>query len=210
MVPPMTMPNLQARRATIDDLQHLLPLWQGEGLPAEELGKRLPEFQVVTGSDGAIVGALALQVVGLEARLHSEAYADPAQSDTVRARLWDRVQMVAKNHGLVRLWTQLNAPFWRQIGLQTPAPEVMQKLPPVFAGAPQPWSYVQLKEETGGPISLDKEFALFKEAEQERTQRIYQQAKVLKLVAAVVVLIVFALVAALMIYWMRAKGLQQR
>ena len=38
-------------------------------------------------------------------------------------------------------------------------------------------------EETSARVSADKEFALFKEAEQERTQRIYQQAKVLKLVA---------------------------
>jgi hypothetical protein len=120
------------------------------------------------------------------------------------------VQMVAKNHGLVRLWTQLATPFWHQNGLQTPPPEVLQKLPANFAGAAQPWSYLQLKEETGPPISLDKEFALFKEAEQERTQKIYQQAKVLKLVAAVIVVIVFALVAALMLYWMRAKGLQNQ
>jgi membrane protein insertase Oxa1/YidC/SpoIIIJ len=57
---------------------------------------------------------------------------------------------------------------------------------------------------------MDKEFALFKEAEQERTQRIQQQAKLLKLVAAIVVALVFALVAALLFYWMRARGLQTR
>ena len=203
----MTMPNLQARRATIDDLQKLFPLWQKEGLPAEDLGKRLPEFQIVEIPGGDMVGALALQVVGLDARMHSEAFADPAQADSVRAKLWERVQTVAKNHGLIRLWTQIQTPFWHQSGLKEPPPEVMQKLPPAFAGAALPWSFIQLKEEVGPPISVEKEFALFKEAEAERTNRIHQQAKVLKLVAAVVVVLVFALVAALMLYWMRYKGM---
>lgn len=205
----MTMPNWQARRATIDDLQKLFPIWQKEGLPAEELGKRLQEFQVAE-AGGEILGALAMQVVGLDARLHSEAFADAAQADAVREKLWERVQMVAKNHGLVRLWTQLGTPFWHQGGFQNPPPEVMQKLPPVFAGAAQPWHYLQLKEETGPPLSIEKEFALFKEMEQENTQKIHRQAKVLKLVAAVVVMVVFGLVVALILVWMRAKGVQPK
>src|SRR5262245_23646061 len=112
----MTTPSQPARRATIEDLQKLTPLWTREGLPAEELGKRFQEFQVIDGSDGALAGAIGLHITGQEGRLHSEAFLHPEEAEPLRARLWERVQMIAKNHGLVRLWTQLNAPFWSQNG----------------------------------------------------------------------------------------------
>ncbi|MFM1768634.1 MAG: hypothetical protein RJA22_1163 [Verrucomicrobiota bacterium] len=206
----MTMPNLQARRATVEDLPALRLLWEAEGLPADQLTPHFGEFQLVEIPGGAIQAAIALQVAGLEGRLHCEAFADAAQADALRARLYDRVQGVAKNHGLLRLWTQLDTPFWHHMGLKRPDPEVLAKLPPAFAKTDLPWSYLQLKEETGPPVSLDKEFAIFKEAEQERTQRIHQQAKLLKLLAAVIVTVVFALVAALIFYYMRARGLQSQ
>lgn len=208
MPPTMTTPNLQARRATVDDLPTLRPLWEGEGLPAEALAKRVSEFQLVEIPGGGIQGALGLHIAGLEGRIHSEAFADPARADELRARLYERVQGVAKNHGLLRLWTQLATPFWHHAGLKPATPDILPKLPGAFAGTEQPWSFLQLKEETGPALSMDKEFALFKEAEQERTQRIQRQAKMLKLVAAIVVALVFALVAALLFYWMRARGLQ--
>lgn len=206
----MTTPNLQARRATVDDLPHLRRLWEAEGLPADALAKRVSEFQLVEVPGGEILAAVALHVAGLEGCIHSEAFADPAQADTLRARLHERVQGVARNHGLLRLWTQLATPFWHHAGLKPAAPDLLARLPAAFAGSDQPWSYLQLKEEAGPPLSIDKEFQLFKEAEQERTQRIQQQAKMLKLVAAIVVASVFALVAALIFYWMRARGLQSR
>ena len=54
----MTTPNLQVRRATIDDLPRLVPLWQREDLPWEALEKRFKEFQVVEESGGELIGAL--------------------------------------------------------------------------------------------------------------------------------------------------------
>ena len=202
----MSTSQPQARRATIDDLSKLTPLWRAEGLAAHELEKRFKEFQLVEGAGGEIAAAVGLQVVGLEGRLHSEAFARQEQADATRELLWERAQVVAQNHGLVRLWTQFSTPFWNHSGFRYAGQDVLAKLPPVFGGEPQPWQFLQLKEETGVPVSIDKEFALFKEMEKERTDKIFRQAKVLKLVALIVVLAVFGLVAFFVLSWFRAKG----
>jgi len=202
----MTTPNLQVRRATIEDLPKLVELWQQENLPAPDLEKRFKEFQVVEDAEGEIAAAVGLQVAGLEARLHSEVFTHPEQADALRELLWERAQVVAQNHGLVRLWTQFSTPFWNHSGFRHPAPDVLAKLPSVFGGDPQPWQFLKIKDEAAAPVSLDKEFALFREMEKERTEKIFRQAKALKLVAFMVVLVVFGLIAFLALSWFRARG----
>lgn len=202
----MTTPNLQVRRATIEDLPKLVELWRQENLPALDLEKRFKEFQVVEGAGGELAAAVGLQVEGLEARLHSEVFARAEEADAMRELLWQRALVVAQNHGLVRLWTQFGTPFWNHSGFRYPAPDVLAKLPPAFGGEPQPWQFLQLKDEVAAPVSIDKEFALFREMEKERTEKIFRQAKALKLVALVVVLAVFGLVAFFVVSWFRARG----
>jgi len=206
----MTTPSLPARRATIEDLQKLTPLWAREGLPAEELGKRLQEFQVVDGPNGELAGAIGLQIAGNEGRLHSEAFLHAEEAESVRARLWERVQMISKNHGLVRMWTQLGAPFWGQNGFGSPAPEIAAKLPAAFAGDPAPWQFLQLRDEAASAPSIEKEFAMFREMQKEETNRIFRQAKVMKLVAGIVVMVVFVLLAFWMIAWLRTQNLHHK
>lgn len=206
----MTTPSLPARRATIEDLPKLNSLWAQEGLQAEELGKRLQEFQVVDGPGGELAGAIALQIAGQEGRLHSEAFLHAEEAESVRARLWERVQMISKNHGLVRVWTQLGAPFWNQNGFGNPAPEIATKLPPAFAGNPAPWSFLQLRDETASAPSIEKELAMFREMQKEETNRIFRQAKVMKLVAGIFVMVVFVLLAIWMIAWIKAQGVRPK
>ena len=205
----MTTPSLPARRATIEDLQKLMPLWEQEGLPAEELSKRLQEFQVVDGPGGELAGAIGLQILGHEGRLHSEAFLRPEEAESIRARLWERVQMISKNHGLVRVWTQLGSPFWSQSGFGNPAPETAAKLPPAFAGNPAPWTFLQLRDEVAAP-SVEKEFAMFREMQKEETERILRRAKVMKLVAGIVVMAVFVLLAVCMVVWLSRLGLRHK
>jgi N-acetylglutamate synthase-like GNAT family acetyltransferase len=204
----MTTSNPQVRRATIEDLPQLVPLWQQELLPTPQLEKRFKEFQVVE-SGGEIIGAVGLEVSGTEARLHSEVFAHPEQADALRELLWERAQVVAQNHGTIRLWTQFSTPFWNHNGFRYAGAEQLAKLPASFAGNPQPWQFLQLKDDTAAPISIDKEFALFKQMEKERTEKIFRQAKLLKLIAAVVVMAVFGLLVAWVITWFRARGLQR-
>src|SRR6185369_3200098 len=192
---PMMMPNQQVRRATVEDLGKLVPLWQQEDLPWQDLEKRFKEFQVVEGAGGELLGAIGLQIAGPEARLHSEVFAHAEQADALRQKLWERVKIVAGNFGLVCVWTQFATPFWNPSEFQYAPAELLAKLPSGFAGDPQPWKFLQLRAETAVPTSIDKEFAMFKEAEKERTEQIFRQARILKMVAAVVALAVFILVA---------------
>ena len=84
----------------MDDIKPLASLWQSAQLPYLELEKHLTEFQVVLTEAGEIVGAIGLQVVGKDARLHSEAYLHPEQEDDLRPKLWERMVNVGKNHDL--------------------------------------------------------------------------------------------------------------
>ena len=59
----MTTPSLPVRRATIDDLQKLTPLWEQQGLPAAELGtpfnaeiERLQQLVAIASREGVLVG----------------------------------------------------------------------------------------------------------------------------------------------------------
>jgi N-acetylglutamate synthase-like GNAT family acetyltransferase len=202
----MTTPNLQVRRATVEDLPKLAPLWKAENLPCDDLEKRFKEFQVIEGPDGKLLGALGFQLAGLEGRLHSEVFAQPEQGDALRERFWERAQVLAGNHGLVRIWTQLSAPFWNTNGFRPASSDLLSKLPQAFAGSAPPWLFLQLKDETALSISLDKEFALFKEAEKEQTQKLFRQARVLKGIAGAIAVLVFVLVIVWAIMFFKAQA----
>jgi len=208
----MTTPSLQVRRATVEDLSKLVPLWKAENLSSEDLEKRFKEFQVIESADGTLLGALGFRVAGLEGQLHSEVFAHPDQAEALRERLRERAHVLAGNHGLVRLWTQMAAPFWRTNGFQAPTPELLAKVPPAFAGDPRPWLFLQLKDETAPAISLDKEFAMFKEAEKEQTQKLFRQARVLKIIAAVIAIgvCILAVVWAVLFFKAQARLRQTR
>jgi hypothetical protein len=185
------------RRATIDDLTKLSPLWRAEGLPAHDLEKRFKEFQLIEGPGGEILGTIGLQISGQEGRLHSETFAHPEEGDDLRQQLWERVQTIATNHGIIRLWTQLESPFWHHVGFTGASGDLMVRFPAVFAGDQRPWSFYQLRSETASMVSLDKEFAMFREAEREKTEQLFRQARVLKMIAAVLAVAVLGLV----IFW---------
>jgi N-acetylglutamate synthase-like GNAT family acetyltransferase len=194
MISPMSTPGLHVRRATVDDLARLLSLWKQENLPCADLEARFKEFQVVENETGGIAGAIGLQVSGHEGRLHSEAFEDFGQADALRAALWERVRTVAQNHGLVRVWSQFTSPYWRTIGLDHAPNELLTKLPHNFGADRTPWLCVKLRDDVPVAVSLDKEFALFRESEKEQTDKIMRQARLLKVVAGVVVTLVFVLV----------------
>ncbi len=112
-----TMPQLHIRRATVDDLPALKSLWLAAHLPADELESRLTEFQVVE-TGGVFAGALGVQILRQHARLHSEDYADFSVADAARELFWERIQNLAANHGVFRVWTQETSPFWTHWGFQ--------------------------------------------------------------------------------------------
>ena len=167
----MTIPNLQIRRANVEDLPRLIPLWKEENLPWAELEKRFKEFQVAAGEGGELLGALGMQIAGLEGCLYGEVFLHPEQADELRDQLWERMQVIAKNHGIFRVWTQLATPFWDHNGFNPANAELLAKRPAAFPDDAHAWLFIQLREEPVGiPPSIEKEFALFKEAERARTE----------------------------------------
>jgi len=162
---------------------------------AEELARRITEFQLAEHTDGRLAGAIGLQIEKRQGRIHSEGFTDFGLADQLRPMLWERLQSVATNHGLVRLWTQESAPFWSRCGLNKADPEALEKLPEIWRGPATPWLTLKLKEDLEEVISADREFALFMDEERQRTQRAFQQAKVLKVVATLLAFALFAVVA---------------
>jgi N-acetylglutamate synthase-like GNAT family acetyltransferase len=182
------------RRATIEDHAGLAALWSSMKYSAQDLEKRLTEFQIAISPDNQVAGAIGLHIQGKHARIHSEAFADFSQADALRDLLWQRVQSVATNHGLVRLWTTEDAPFWSRCGLNPASTEDLEKLPAPWKQAGATWLTLKLREDVEEVVNLDKEFALFMESERERSRQVMGQAKMLKMLATLLAVGLFIVV----------------
>ena len=191
----MNPSDYRIRRATLEDLNALKVLWESMRLPVAELGleKRLTEFQVAEKSDGRIAGAMGIQVQGSQARLHSEAFADFSQADELRQLFWQRIQPLASNHGVLRLWTREKVPFWTRLGFQPASAQALGKMPEAWDRSLPDWLTLQLKDEDA-IASLEKEIAMLMQTEKQKTARLLQRAKLVKNFWLVIVFILAFLV----------------
>ncbi|HOX58740.1 MAG TPA: hypothetical protein P5205_11020 [Candidatus Paceibacterota bacterium] len=205
----MSSLNYRVRRATLDDIGQLTVLWKSMHYPSGDLGRRVTEFQVAEDADGKVLGTLGLQIAERQGLIHSEAFADFALAEQLRPMLWDRVHSVATNHGLLRVWTQEQAPFWNHCGLARADAEALEKLPAAWRGPSSPWLTLKLRDDVETVLSLDKEFALFMQSEKQRTSEVFRQARTLK---TVVTLLALALLIAVVVWgvriFLRTKELQ--
>jgi len=181
----MTSPNLRIRRATMDDLPGLRLLWESMRLPADELEKRLTEFQLVESADGEVLGGIGVQVMGPNALMHSEGYTDFSVADAARQLFWERVQTIASNYGVFRLWTQEDSPFWVRWGFQPPGEELLARLPDAWKTSEGKWLTIQLKDEAAMTV-LEKELAAFRDAEKEHAAQVLDQARMLRTLITVI------------------------
>jgi N-acetylglutamate synthase-like GNAT family acetyltransferase len=183
----MNSTQLRVRRATVDDLDALKTLWTSMRLPADELEKRLTEFQIVETDDCPLVGAVGIQIVKQHALLHGEGYADFSLADSARNLFWQRIQTLASNHGVFRLWTQERSPFWKNFGFQPVTSEILSRLPEEwkneFEGG---WLTLQLKDEARIAAVLEKEFTVFTQTEKQHNAHILEQARTLKTIVTVI------------------------
>lgn len=185
----MTPTAYRVRRATIDDFAQLRALWQAMAFPVADFEKRLTEFQVALGPDGAVVGAVGVRFAEGQALIYGEAFADFSQAESVRPHLWERVQQLAKNNGLFRVWTQEEAPFWNRCGLTVASSELLQKLPAIWRGRELRWLTLQLREETASTESVERAFERFMADEKQRTQATLDRAKWIKTLATILAII---------------------
>lgn len=170
--------------------------------PADQLEKRLTEFQLVESADGTLVGALGIQILRQQAWLHSESFHDFAVADTVRPLLLERLRSLASNHGVLRLWTRETSPFWIRQGFQPAPAETLKKLPETWADSGTGWLTLQLKNEEA-ILSVEKELALFMESEKQRTQRAFQHAHALKVVATLMAVVLALFILAVLFFLIR-------
>jgi N-acetylglutamate synthase-like GNAT family acetyltransferase len=179
----MNAADYRVRRATVEDLPALLALWKSMNFASGELERRLTEFQVAVDAAETIVGAVGFQIAGKNGLVHSEAFTDFGLADALRPKLWERLQMVAANHGTVRAWTRETAPFWSQIGLTTPDTEALGKMPPAWKDQPGEWRMLKLREDVEEVLSADKEFEMFKQATKAEAHATLGTAKLMNKVA---------------------------
>ena len=178
----MSQPGIQARRATIDDLDVLRALWQPMDFDVGDLEKRVTEFQVIE-VDGQVRGAIGLKISARHGRLHSETFDDFSRADEWRALLWERIQKLALNHGVARFWTTETAPWWRQLGFEPPDEAALSRFPADWVHDEPRWLTLQLRDEELIEKSLAKEFAKLKEMERARTEQFLRRGKIWRTVA---------------------------
>ncbi len=188
-----------ARRANLDDLPALKGLWDIARLPVAELEKHLTEFQVITRPDGILLGAIALRVAGHQGLVHSEAFYQPEQEERYRPLLWERLQMVARNHILTRLWTREGAPFWRQCGFNPATEEDLKRLPPALGNTRAGWMTLALHQESPATVAAQQQLELYQAAQREASEQILRQAQRLKWVAGLIALAFFVGAAVLLV-----------
>jgi len=202
----MNPSTIRIRRATTDDFQSLKSLWNSMRLPPGELEKRLTEFQVVEADDGQIVGAIGVQIIRQHALLHSEGYTDFAVADGARQLFWERIQTIAAHHGVFRLWTQENSPFWIRWGFQPATIELLERLPAEWKSSGEKWLTIQLKNEEA-TAALDKQLEAFRESEKKRTAETLDQARAMTTTITVIAFVVGIILIGVAIFLFMRRGL---
>jgi len=202
----MSSSRLQARRATVDDIGSLRSHWEMMRYPLAELEKQLTDFQVVVDATGAVIGSIGLRTLQRQGHIHSEAFGDFSLAERARPILWERIQSLCTNHGVVRLWTNDPSPFWTHQGFQPATPNVLEKLPEPWDRLKPGWLTQQLRDENA-VASLDKEFAMFVASEKQRSEQALGQAKILKtLVTVLAFLPAFGILAAAAYVFLTRRG----
>jgi N-acetylglutamate synthase-like GNAT family acetyltransferase len=201
----MSPPDLRIRRATTDDFQSLKSLWNSMRFPAGELEKRLTEFQVVEAADGQIVGAIGLQITGHHALLHSEGYTDFSVADAARQLFWERIPTIATHHGVFRLWTQENSPFWVRWGFQPANAETLERLPGEWKRSGEKWLTLQLKNEEA-MATLEKELEAFRESGKKRAAEAVEQARTMTTTITIIAFVVGIVLIGVAIYLFVRRG----
>jgi len=185
-------PRPSVRRATLEDLPVLQALWDMSRLPGLELEKHLTEFQLALRPDGVVLTTIALRVAGAHGWLHSEAGYKAKPPAEYRSALWERVHILARNHGLVRLWMKGEpAAFWQAAGFHPATADELQKLPAAWRAEPALWHTLALKSEALMSTAVAEQFERFHSEQREATERLRQQAEHLKWLAGLVAAVFF-------------------
>lgn len=183
-----------ARRANVEDLPMLREMWAQERLDADDLEKRVTEFQVACDAEGKIVAALGMKRVGEQGMIHSETIADFGVADQLRKLLWERLRTLAKNYAMARVWMKGTSMFWKELGFDPADEEVLEQLPAEFGEGE--WFSIRLRHDPfadGGAAAKQQEL-MFRQALKAETEKTIRQARMVKALALVISLLLFVIV----------------
>jgi len=161
---------------------------------------------VIETADRQIVGAIGVQIVRQHALLHSESYTDFSAADAARELFWERIQTIAAHHGVFRLWTQENSPFWVRWGFQPAAAGQLERLPAEWKSSGEKWLTIQLKNEEA-TAALDKQLEAFRESEKKRTAETLDQARAMTTTITVIAFVVGIILIGVAIFLFMRRGL---
>ncbi len=197
----MEPPALSARRATVEDLPALQALWQQAGLPWLELERFVTEFQVVPSEvDGVLLAAIGLLVEGNDALLHTEALADSEQADELRATLWRRVQIVARNQGVQRLWTQEDADYWATGGFSKAAPATVAGATATFVDRSADWRVYELIDPDKAKHMVDEQMAIWQAERAQEAEALQDKIRAFRTVAFGLAIVVTLAALGMLLY----------
>ncbi len=178
----MDLEKLTLRRATLDDLDSLRGIWALAKLNVEDLEKRFTEFQIAIDENDSIVATIGLYHTNHQGLIHSEVYVDLDWEPALRAKLSQRIMVLAKNYGVLRLWTQSSVSFWRDQGWKDPDFKSLQSLPPIFGHPHAGWLTIPLINDS--LAAVEKQFEILAQAQRENSEKSKEQARRLKMFAA--------------------------
>ncbi|HAB19056.1 MAG TPA: hypothetical protein PLX89_15300 [Verrucomicrobiota bacterium] len=182
-----------ARRATPEDLPELETLWKDAGLPHEDLGRFVAEFQVATDESGQLAGAIGLLIEGADSLLHSEAMRAGIDADAVRAAMWRRIQIVARNQGVQSIWTQEDANYWRDSGFVAAPADRIASSKATFMDPTAAWLLCFLTNPSRSPNVVEEQLAILKSSQQIEAEAFQRRIKLFRTVSYGLALLVVVL-----------------
>ena len=204
------MNRFQVRRATVEDLPQLRTLWQMENLPEAEFEKRFTEFQVALDAQGEILATVGLQMLAGQGKIYGEAIGRFDLADELRAMCWPRLETLARNQGLSRLWTTQEAVFWRGLGFKKATDQNLAEMPAGFTEENAQWFTLPLRASGASVGEVERQLAALRVLSQAENERVLERAKVLKWIAMGVLGLVFALFALWVLSWWRVENVRRK
>lgn len=207
---PTSLSGLSARRAAVEDLAALQALWMENGLPWEALGEYLNEFQVTVDDSGLITGAIGLLIEGGQALLHTEAVRPGTDADVSRAALWRRVQIVARNQGVERIWTQEDADYWRASGFSPVPPPLVERAPASFLKSADAWLACDLMDPERAKAMINEQLAIMEAQRLQAAEEFQRKVRIFRIAAILLAFGVLVLCVWLLYRVVQTPGMLKR
>ncbi len=178
-------------------------LWQAAGLPWDQLDRFVTEFQVVPGESEELLGAIGFLVEGTDGLLHTESVTAAENADEIRASLWRRIQIIGRNQGIQRIWTQEDAPYWMTCGFSPASPERLGSTSATFLDRTASWQVFDIAAPEKVKARLDEQMAIWQATRSQEAEELQQRIRNFRNIAVLVATVVVGVMIVLLSIVMR-------